>query len=193
MKTLKTLGLAIMMTAAVAMPAFAADKYSFDAHHTAITWHASHFGFSTPSGKFTDVTGHVMLDEQNPATSSVEVTIKTASLSTGLADFDDHLKAPKFLDVVKFPEAKFVSEKVEKTGDKTAKVTGQLTLHGVTKPAVLEVTLNKIDMSPITQKKTAGFSATTTIKRSEFGITEYVPNISDDLKIEIEAEAAVQG
>lgn len=188
---IKTFAVTALLAMTTALPAQAAEKYVFDGYHTAVIWHASHFGFSTPSGKFTGVAGHIMLDEKNPAASSVEVTIKTDSLSTGLAEFDEHLKHANFLNVAQFPEAKFVSEKVELTGDKTAKVHGQLTLHGVTKPVTLDVTLNKIDTSPITSKKTAGFTASTVIKRSEFGIDKYAPNISDDLKIDIEAEATV--
>lgn len=168
----------------------AAETYSFDPMHTSIIWHANHFGFSNPSGKFTGISGSVTLDEQNPENSSVKVEIKMDDMFTGLPVFDEHIKA-KFLNPDKFATASFTSDKVELTGKDTAKVYGRLTLHGVTRPEVLDVTLNKLDTSPITQKKTAGFTASATIKRSDFGIDAYVPNVSDEVKLDIEAEAGL--
>lgn len=187
----------VALTAAVGAFAFAApisaqaaETYKLDASHTGITWHVSHFGFSTPSGKFMSVDGEVTLDEANPAMSSVKVTIDVNGINSGVPKLDDHLKAADFLDVAKFPTATFISKKVELTGKDTAKVEGDLTLHGVTKPVVLDVKLNKIGEN-MGKLKTAGFTASTTIKRSEFGITTYVPNLGDDVKIDIESEANV--
>lgn len=168
------------------------EAYSFDPTHTNIVWKAEHFGFSKPSGRFGIKDGIVYLDEENPANSSVEVTIDVNNLVTGIEKFDAHLKSSDFLDVENFPTATFKSTSVEVTGEKTALVTGDFTLHGVTKPVVLDMTLNKIDVNPISEKKTAGFSGTITIKRSDFGISLYVPNVSDEVEISIEAEAAVQ-
>lgn len=173
------------------LAAHAADTYTFDPMHTNITWHANHFGFSNPSGKFTALSGTVTLDEAKPENSSVKVEINTDGMFTGMPVFDEHIKDEKFLDVKKFPTASFTSDKVELTGKDTAKVYGQLTLHGVTKPEVLDVKLNKLDTSPITQKKTAGFTASTVIKRSDFGINAYIPGVSDEVKIDIEAEAGL--
>jgi polyisoprenoid-binding protein YceI len=169
----------------------AADTYTFDPMHTSILWHANHFGFSNPSGKFTAISGSVTLDEANPANSKVKVDISTDGMFTGLPVFDAHIKSEKFLDVAAYPAASFVSDKVEITGKNTAKVHGQLTLHGVTRPEVLDVTLNKLEASPMNQKKTAGFTASTTIKRSDFGISAYIPGVSDEVKIDIEAEAGL--
>ncbi len=171
------------------VPAFAAETYNFDPNHTNVVWRASHFGFSNPDGKFMGVSGKLVLDEAAPANSRVEVTIPTTGLVTGIPKFDEHLKSADFLNVEKFPLATFVSDRVELTGADTAKVTGNFTLNGVTKPIVLDVKLNKIAPNPMSQVKTAGFSASTVIKRSEFGITTYVPNISDEVTIQIEAEA----
>ncbi len=187
----------LLATAAVVMlslpaVAHAADSYQFDPMHTNIVWHASHFGFSSPSGHFGIKEGKLVLDEKSPDKSEVNVTIDASSLVTGFDKFDDHLKGEDFLDTAKFPEAVFKSTKVELSGDsKTAKVSGDFTLHGVTKPVVLDVTLNKMGEHPMNQKKTVGFSATTTIKRSEFGIEKYTPGVSDDVTISIEAEASV--
>lgn len=174
---------------AFSAPAFAAETYNLDPNHTNITWNANHFGFSNPDGKFASASGTVVLDEADPVNSKVEVTVKTDGLVTGLPKFDEHLKSADFLNVVQFPEAKFVSTKVEVGPNKTAKVHGDLTLLGVTKPVVLDVKLNQIAPNPMSNVKTAGFSATTVIKRSEFGMNKYVPNISDEVQLTIEAEA----
>lgn len=174
------------------MMAQAADTYTLDPSHTNIFWHADHFGFSTPSGKFSDVSGTLVLDEQKPENSKVDVTIKTASLVTGIPKFEEHLKSKDFFDVAKFTQATFVSDKVTVTGKDTAKVAGVLTLHGVSKPVVLDVKLNKIGEHPMTKEKAAGFSATTTVKRSDFGMSYALPGVADEVKITIESEANIQ-
>jgi len=186
--------LAVASVLAFAAPAFAAaETYTLDPTHTNITWHANHLGFSNPSGKFATVEGTLILDEAAPQNSRVDVTVTPASIVTGIEKFDTHLRSADFFDVDKFPTATFVSDKVEVAADgRTAKVHGKLALHGVTKPVVLDVTLNKIAPNPMSNKKTAGFSATTTIKRSEFGMTYGVPNVSDDVKVSIEAEAIIK-
>ncbi len=188
-KTIKNLALTAFVSS-LAFSAHAAETYKLDPNHTAITWHVNHFGFSTPSGKFMNVDGQVVLDEVNPALSSVNVTINVADINSGVAKLDEHLKTPDFFDVVKFPTATFTSKKVELTGKNTAKVEGDLTLHGVTKPVILDVKLNQIGENMM-KLKTAGFTASTTIKRSEFGISTYVPNLGDDVKIDIESEANI--
>lgn len=179
------LAFTLLNTAAFA----AAETYALDPNHTNVNWQANHFGFSNPSGKFADTTGTLVLDEAKPENSKVTVDISPANIVTGIPKFDEHLKSKDFLNVLEFPKAKFVSDKVELIGKDKAKVTGTLTLLNVSKPIVLDVTLNKIGVNPMTQKKTAGFSATTTIKRSDFGISMYVPNVSDEVKIAIESEA----
>lgn len=176
----------------LSVPAFAADTYRFDPNHTSVWWHANHFGFSTPSGRFGIKDGTVTLDEKEPKNSKLDVTIDIASLNTGIVKFDEHLSTKDFLDVAKYPQATFKSTSVKTTGSDTAKVTGDLTLHGVTKSVTLDVKLNKLDLQPMTKKKTAGFTATTMIKRSDFGIDQYVPNISDEVKLDIEAEAGIE-
>lgn len=188
----KTLLAAVAAAALCAAPAFAAETFYFDPTHTSVTWHAGHFGFSTPSGKFASVNGSVTLDEQAPQNSNVEVTIDTAVLVTGVEKFDAHLKSADFFNVEKFPAATFKSTKVNVTGKDTAKVEGDLTLLGVTKPVTLDVKLNKVGENPFSQKKQVGFTASTVIKRSEFGISYALPNVPDDVKIDIEAEAALK-
>lgn len=170
----------------------APEKFTMDPSHTNIVWSANHFGFSNPVGKFVKSNGVIILDEKNPKASSVNVEIDTGSLITGLLAFDKHLKSADFLNVEKFPTAVFQSTKVEKSLGKKAKVYGNLTLLGITKPVVLDVKLNKIGEHPFTKKRTAGFSAKTTIKRSEFGINYALGGVSDEVQISIEAEASVE-
>lgn len=188
-KTLRSLALTALVSG-FALSAQAADTYTLDSSHTAVTWHVSHFGFSTPSGKFMSATGEVTLDEANPAASSLKVSIDVTQMNSGVPKLDEHLKTPDFFDVAKYPTATFVSKKVEVTGKDTAKVTGDFTLRGVTKPLTLDVKLNKIGENMM-KLKTAGFTASTTIKRSDFGMTAYVPNLGDDIKIDIESEANI--
>ncbi len=166
----------------------AADIYKFDPNHTNITWSANHFGFSSPSGKLSDVNGTIILDELNPSRSKVEVTIKTASINTGIAQFDGHLKSETFLNSEKFPIATFTSNSVQINGSNVAKVQGNLNLLGITRQIALDVKLNKIAINQINQKKTAGFTVTTTIRRSEFGMSFGIPGISDEVKLNMEIE-----
>ncbi len=172
----------------ISMPAQAAPvTFQLDPNHTSVLWHISHFGFSNPSGKW-QADGTLILDEQKPQDSKVNVTIKIASVDTGIPKLDEHLKSKAFFDADQFPTATFVSDKVKLTGKDTAQVTGMLTMHGVTKPVTLNVKLNKIGTNPITEKKAAGFSAETTIDRSDFGIETLSPALGNKVKVNIEAE-----
>ncbi|EKD74288.1 MAG: hypothetical protein ACD_45C00008G0008 [uncultured bacterium] len=168
---------------------YALETYNLDPNHTYLLWHTSHFGFSEQSGKW-PASGVLLLDEKNPENSKVNVTVRIEDLATSLAEFDKHLKGKLFLNVEQFPVATFVSDKIVVTGKKTAKVTGMLTLHGVTKSIMLSVKFNKKGINPVNDKETVGFSATTTLKRSDFGMTALLPGVGDDVKIEIEAEAS---
>jgi polyisoprenoid-binding protein YceI len=171
----------------LACPAYAANTYTLDSMHSYVIWHIDHFGFSSPSGKWM-VNGTLVLDDAKPQNSKVNVTIQVGDVITGIPKLDAHLKGKDFFDVSQFPTARFVSDKVVMTGKKTAKVFGTLVLHGVSKPVVLKVGLNKIGISPIDNKKTVGFTASTKIKRSDFGVKAYLPGLGDDVKLDIEAE-----
>lgn len=167
----------------------AAENYTLDPTHTSVLWHISHFNFSHPSGKWM-ADGTLTLDETKPQNSKLNVTINVDGLVTGVPKLDEHLKSKDFFDVGQFPTATFVSDKINMTGKNTAKVYGTLTVHGVSKPVTLDVTLNKLGESPITHKKTAGFTASTKLKRSDFGISAYLPGLGDEVKIDIESEAS---
>lgn len=173
--------LAFVGTAAFAAPV----TYNIEPTHTSVTFTWNHGGgLSRMNGKFMNAVGTVVLDEAAPATSKVDVSFAIDGINTGVAALDNHLKTPDFFDAAQFPTATFKSTKVDVTGAKTAKVTGDLTLHGVTKPVTLDVTLNKIT----DDKKKAGFNAKGTIKRSEFGISRFVPAVSDEIDLEISSE-----
>ncbi|GAK33638.1 polyisoprenoid-binding protein [Iodidimonas nitroreducens] len=191
MKTLMmAAGAALLMTGASASVQAAPETFEFDEAHTHIGLAWNHLGFSETRARFADFEGALILDQDNPANSSLSVTIPISSLDTGLKKFDDHLKSADFFDAATYPEATFKSTKIELDGDKAAKVHGDLTIHGVTKPVVLDVTLNQLGKHPMNGKTHAGFTATTKIKRSDFGINQYVPMVSDDVEIFISTEAS---
>lgn len=170
--------------------AFAApEKFLLDKPHTQVIFVVNHMGFSHSYGKFTDYEGAIALDTATPADSSVEVTIKTASLDLDDDKWNEHMKGKDFFDVEKFPTMTFKSTKVEVTGEKTANVTGDLTLLGVTKPVTLAVTQNGLGKHPMKDVMATGFSGTATIKRSDFGMGYGIPMVGDDVKVIIEVEA----
>ena len=179
--------------AAAAFTAGAADKYEFDGNHTNVVFSWNHLGLSHPSARFAKVEGELLLDTADLTKSSVSVTIPVDSLRTDVPNFDEHLRSGDFFDLAKFPSVTFKSTKVEAAGDNKLKVSGDLTIHGVTKPAVLDVSVNKIGDHPMAKKPAAGFDATTTVKRSDFGMGAYVPNVSDEVKIHITTETLKAG
>ncbi|MEO8402777.1 MAG: YceI family protein [Gammaproteobacteria bacterium] len=176
------------MQSLFATTALAADSYTLDPQHSYILWHVKHFGYSTQVGKFY-ASGTLVLDKKQPQNSKVNATITVANVSTGIEELDKHLKGKLFFDADQFPTATFTSSAVNITGKSTAKVEGMLTLHGFTKPVTLSVTFNQQSVNPISDKMTVGFSATTIIKRSDFGISTLLPGLGDDVKLDIEAEA----
>jgi polyisoprenoid-binding protein YceI len=162
-----------------------AGTYAVDPGHTQVGWRVSHMGFSNYAGGFSDVSGSLTLDPKNPAASKLSVKIPVASVTTTSAKLTDELKGDQWLDAGKYPTMTFVSTKVAPAGKDHAKVTGDLTLHGVTKPVTLDVTLVGAGVNPLSKKYTVGFEATGTLKRSEFGVKTYVPLIGDELHLTI--------
>ena len=162
-----------------------AGTYAVDPGHTQVGWRVSHMGFSNYAGGFSDVSGTLELQPKNPAAAKLSVKIPVASVTTTSAKLTDELKGDQWLDAAKFPDMTFVSTKVTPAGKDHAKVTGDLTLHGVTKPVTLDVTLVGAGVNPLNKKVTVGFEATGTLKRSEFGVKTYVPLIGDELHLTI--------
>jgi polyisoprenoid-binding protein YceI len=173
----------------VSSPALAApEQYALDMSHTNVLFFVSHLGFSDTVGRFDDVTGTLTLDEENPEQSKVEVVIKPASVDTQSAELNRNLQAPEWFNTEKFPEIRFTSTAVKRTGESTADVKGNLTFMGVTKPITLKAKLNKVDYFPMAKAWIAGFNAETSLKRSEFGMNNYVPMIGDDIRLIISTE-----
>lgn len=164
------------------------EQYSFDKAHTQIFFTVNHLGFSNSTGSFLEFDGGFAFDRTAPEKSSVNVTIETDSVEMNDEKWNDHLKNEDFFNVGKFSSMTFKSTGIEITGENTANITGELTLLGVTKPVTLATVLNKADKHPFGDKYVAGFSATGSLKRSEFGMNYGLPLVGDDVKIRIEVE-----
>lgn len=165
-----------------------AGAYKLDASHSKVTWAVTHFGFSSYVGQFPDVNGTLKLDPKDLSVVDLQVTIDTTKIGTLNATLDKNLKAPGFLDTVKFPTASFKATKVTRTGDMTADILGNLTLKDVTKPVTLKAVFNQAGPNPLDKIYSLGFAATTSIKRSEFGVSAYVPAIGDNVTLTIDVE-----
>ena len=165
-----------------------AGTYKLDASHSKVTWAVTHFGFSSYVGQFPDVNGTMKLDPANLGATELQVTIDTTKIGTLNATLDKNLKAPGFLDTAKFPTASFKSTKVTRTGDMTADIVGDLNLKDVTKPVTLKAIFNQAGPNPLDKVYSLGFAATTTIKRSDFGVSAYVPAIGDNVTLTIDVE-----
>lgn len=168
------------------------ETYDFDKAHTQILFFADHLGFSKSQGEFHDYDGNFVFDRTKPENSSVEVTIQTASIDMDHEKWDAHMKNEDFFDVEKYPTMTFKSTGIEVTGENTANITGDLTILGVTKPVTLAVMHNKSGKHPFNQKMVAGFSASTTIDRSEWGMEYGLPMMSPEVEIRIEVEGFLQ-
>lgn len=176
------------------LPALA-DTYALDKQHTEVRFSWNHLGLSRQSGRFLDVDGKLEFDPEQPAASQLDVTIRIASIFTGVKELDGGLKSKEFLDAAEYPKATFHSTGVLPTGEKTAQVTGDLTLAGKTNPVVLDVKWNFIGEHPLskinpvyTDLYYTGFSASAVLRRSDWGITRTIPFVSDEIQLTIEAE-----
>ncbi len=169
----------------------AAGTYAVDPNHTQVTWQVNHMGFSMLEGQFGASGGSIMIDPTKPNATKVEVNFAIDQLSVTSAPFTGHLKSKDFFDVATHPTAKFVSTKVVATGDK-ATITGDLTIKGITKPVVLQATFVGAGTNPMNKKVNFGFRATSSIKRSDFGLGTAVPVVSDRVDLTINAAFAAQ-
>jgi polyisoprenoid-binding protein YceI len=186
---LKTLGLGLAITLATSVTLAAPVDYKIDPTHTATVFSWNHFGFSTPSANFTNIQGVIKVDNEKPANSSVEVTIPLSSVNTNVAALDKEFQEEAWFNAAKYPNITFKSTKVETKDKKHFKITGNLTVKGVTKPVVLNAILNKQGEHPMAKVPAIGFNATTSFDRSAFGIGNYVPNVGDKITVNITTEA----
>lgn len=161
--------------------------YAVEPQHTRVLFSVSHLGFTTYYGEFTGASGTLRLDPANPATSQLEVTVPTANVSTTNAKLDGELKGADWLDASRFPTITFRSTRVTPTGPRAAEVAGDLTLHGVTRPVVLQARFNGAGVNPLDKAYTTGFEVSGRVRRSEFGVKTYVPLVGDEVDLTISA------
>jgi polyisoprenoid-binding protein YceI len=180
------LALALLATPALAEP----EKYTLDPSHSQIVFSYNHLGFSTSYGMFSGFNGEISFDQADPASSSVTVSFPVKTMLTGWQERFDHLMSPDFFGAGDDEMVTFTSTAIEVTGEKTAKITGDLTLNEVTKSVVLDATLNQVGDHPMMNQPWAGFSATTTLIRSEFNLGQFAPFIADEVLVQISVEAA---
>jgi polyisoprenoid-binding protein YceI len=186
----------LALTVALAIPALAfADTWQIDPPHTNVEFTVRHMMISNVKGQFEKTSGTIKTDSNDPASAKIDATIDAASINTRVEKRDAHLKSAAFLDVDKFPTIRFKSTKVEAEGPNKWRVTGDLTLHGVTKPVVLEVEGSGVPISDPMGNTRAGASATTKISRKDFGLTWNQPlesggvMVGDEVAISIDVEA----
>ncbi|MBI3902171.1 MAG: polyisoprenoid-binding protein [Nitrosomonadales bacterium] len=184
---MKRNAIAILIAASLPLAAHA-DSYTIDPPHTFANFSISHMGFSTMHGRFDKSSGKVTLDRA-AKTGSVDIAIETASVSTGFAKRDDHLKSPDFFNAAEFPTITYKSSAVKFKGDNPASVEGNLTMAGVTKPVTLTIDAIKCDTNPMNKKYECGVDASAQIKRSDFGVKYGLPGVGDDIKLVFEVEA----
>ena len=177
--------LAVLSIMTLTQPVFAADQFNIDPVHSWINFSVNHGGFAAAHGRFGEVTGTIDFDQDNVANSSVSVEIKATSIDTNHEARNDHLKSPDFFNVAEFPKLTFNSTSIEKTGENTGLVTGELTMIGSTNLVTLDVTFNKIEGDKV------GFSATAEITPGDFGMAKVAGfGMGPSVQISIDLEAA---
>jgi len=187
---------AIAIAIVVALPLLAhADTWQIDPAHTNVEFTVRHMMISNVKGQFQKTSGAISAEGNDPSTAKIDATIDASSIDTRVEKRDGHLKSPDFLDVAKFPTITFKSTKIETAGPNKWKVTGDLTLHGVTKPVVLDVEAAGPPIHDPMGNTRAGASATTKINRSDFGLTWNKAleaggvMVGDEVAISIDVEA----
>ncbi|OAN51098.1 hypothetical protein A6A04_16865 [Paramagnetospirillum marisnigri] len=197
---MKLAPLVLVAALAAVQPAFAqssastdpakveAGRYVVDKTHAKIIFSFNHLGFSTSYGLFSDFDAEMTFDPKSPAKSSLAVSVNMDGVVTTVPKFDAHLKSPDLFDTAKYPTASFKSTAIEVTGPTTGRITGELTLHGVTRPVVLDTTFNGAGVHPMNKKFVAGFNATAKLKRSDFGLGYALPVVGDEVTLTISTE-----
>ncbi len=192
METKKLLALFLLITLTLAAPVKAAE-YTIDADHSKVLFTIKHLGISSVSGEFQKFSGSFNFDPQSIEASTANAKIDTSSINTSVAKRDEHLKSPDFLDVTKFPEMTFSSKKITPVSTKRFKVSGDLTLHGVTQPVELDVKLGGLVKDPWGSER-AAFTAAAKIDRRRFGVVWNKTLetgglvVGNDVKIRLEVE-----
>lgn len=167
----------------------ASETYVLDPSHSQVVFNYNHLGYSTTYGMFSGFEGEIAFDKENPEASSVSVSMPAKSMLTGWEERFAHFMTPDFFGADDNEMITFVSTAIEVTGDATAKITGDLTINGITKPVVLDAKLNQAGDHPMANKPWAGFDATTTVVRSDFDMGMFAPYVSDEVQVMISVEA----
>jgi polyisoprenoid-binding protein YceI len=183
---------ALLASAGVsAAPPASATTYTLEPNYTQVVFRWDHLGFSFPTAQVTQGEGELVFDPMHPESSSVKVTIPLSTLASGVPDLDEHLASEDFFERARYPAATFTSTKVRpRMGKDRFEVTGDLTIHGVTKPLVLDVTLLRVGSNARTNIATVGFNATGTLKRSDFGLGAFVPQVGDEISLQVTTQGA---
>ncbi len=185
----------LVLSTCLAQAAALAATYKLDKGHTVVAFTWQHLGMTRQEGRFSDLEGTLDFEVADPEASTLEVRIVSGSIATGFPERDRHLRTSDFFDAANHRHMTFKSTGVKKTGEKTGEVTGDLTIRGVTKPVVLGVTWTYLGEHPLGKfnasylgKQVAAFSARTTIKRSDWGLSRVIPLVGDEIEIRIETE-----
>lgn len=185
----KTLPFAAAL-AFLAAPVMAApEAYTLDASHSQVVFSYNHLGYSTTYGMFSGFEGEIMFDQENPANSTVSVSMPTMSMFTGWEAREAHFMSEDFFGAAEGDMITFTSTAIELTGEDTANITGDLTMNGVTKSVVLDAKLNQVGNHPMAEKPWAGFDATTTLLRSDYNVGAFAPFVGDEVSVMISIEA----
>lgn len=184
----------LLMTTAFVLAAATAhaapETYELDSSHSQVVFTYNHLGFSTTTGMFSGFEGEIQFDEDDPANSSVSVSMPVMSMFTGWEKREEHFMSDDFFGAEEGDMVTFTSTGIEVTGEDTALITGDLTMNGVTKSVVLDTVLNqKTESHPMNNRPWMGFDATTTLKRTDFGLGKFAPYVSDEVAVEISIEA----
>ncbi|MFT4131647.1 YceI family protein [Labrys sp. (in: a-proteobacteria)] len=181
---------ALFFSTCLSSPVLAGDLYDLDPDHTQTIFHIDHLGYSTVTGSFRQLKGVLTLDEAHPEQSLVEATLEASSVDTGVPARDEDLRSSEFFDVAHHQTITFRTTKVKRRSPRSADLSGELTLLGISKPVTLRTTFNRVAPDPLRgNRMVAGFTATTTIRRSDFGMKAFIPLIGDVVRIDINAEA----
>ncbi|MCY1127167.1 YceI family protein [Frigidibacter sp. RF13] len=167
----------------------AAETYRLDPGHSQILFSYNHLGYSTNYGMFSGFEGEIAYDAADPSGSSVAVSFPVKTMLTGWQARFDHFMSPDFFDAAEGEMVSFTSTAIEVTGEKSAKITGDLTLNGVTKPVVLDAVLTQAGDHPMEGKPWLGFTATTKVLRSDYGLGMFAPFVADEVEVSISVEA----
>lgn len=175
----------LFATSATAAP----EAYVLDSSHSQVVFSYNHLGYSTTYGMFSGFAGDIMFDQENPANSTVSVSMPLMSMFTGWEAREGHFMSDDFFGAAEGDMITFTSTGIEVTGDNTALITGDLSMNDVTKSVVLDAVLNQASEHPMAKAPWAGFDATTTILRSDFNVGAFAPFVSDEVAVMISIEA----